>query len=307
VRPGAAAERRVGRRAGDAVTRRARRCRPRRRDDQLVVGHAAHPFFSLPPSSAPRTERSTPAFGGLGRRPPPLQALPPHLPLTRRWAVHDHAWDGRLHAGATGGRGSGSGVGGGGGGGGCGPRSGSAWASSVSRHAQLPHLDARQPLPLGLLSQPRGGGGVAAAAARRVAAVGAVTKDRRYGAQPAGVPSNARGGAPSDHARRRGRWFRPPPSMAWGPAGIGARPTRPPAAACPRPRQRVPPVDAARLSAWGWPVAAAPMVAGAAASAPPPPLVAAAAGTRRAARQPMGKGPRSGAPRAAPRTEARSV
>ena len=227
MRPGAAAERRVGRRAGDAVTRRARRCRPRRRDDQLVVGHAAHPFFSLPPSSAPRTERSTPAFGGLGRRPPPLQALPPHLPLTRRWAVHDHAWDGRLHAGATGGRGSGSGVGGGGGGGGCGPRSGSAWASSVSRHAQLPHLDARQPLPLGLLSQPRGGGGVAAAAARRVAAVGAVTKDRRYGAQPAGVPSNARGGAPSDHARRRGRWFRPPPSMAWGPAGIGARPTLP--------------------------------------------------------------------------------
>jgi len=148
--------RRVGRRAVDVVTGRARRRRPRRRDDQLVVGHAARRFFSRTPSRAPRTTRGTPAFGGWRRRPPPLKALPPRLPPTRRWAVDDHVWDARPHAGATGGRGGGSGGGGcggdgggggGGGGGGCGPRGRGAWASSVCRHAQLPPSDARRPLP----------------------------------------------------------------------------------------------------------------------------------------------------------------
>jgi len=140
--------RRVGRRAGYAITRRARRRRPKRRDVQLVVGLAARPFFQRPPSRAPCTTRGTRACGGWGRRPPPLEALPPRLPPTWPWAVDVHAWDARPHTGATGGRGSGSGGGGGGGdgsggGGGdssgdCRPRGGGAWASSVCRLAQLP-------------------------------------------------------------------------------------------------------------------------------------------------------------------------
>ena len=80
----------------------------------------------------------------------------------------------------------------------------------------------------------------------------------------------------------------PAPPTAWGPAGVWGRPTLPPAAGGPRSRQRVPPIDAARVRAWGRPVAAAPMVASAAPSAPPRQRVR---GGRPASR--WGRGPRS--------------
>ena len=54
-------------------------------------------FSSLPPSLAPRAKRGTPARGGWGGRPPPLAALPPRKPPTRRWAVEDLARDTHTH------------------------------------------------------------------------------------------------------------------------------------------------------------------------------------------------------------------
>jgi len=87
--------------------------------------------LSLAPGRAPRATRGSPARGGWGGRPPPLAALPPRLPPTRRSAVDDRARGARLHAAEGSGRGrgrSGSGRGGSGGRGGRTPRRGGARA-----------------------------------------------------------------------------------------------------------------------------------------------------------------------------------
>jgi len=101
--------------------------------------------------------------GEWGRRRPPLVALLPRLPPTRRWAVDDRAHDALLHATARGGRGRGDGgrAGGrGGGGGGRDPRGGGTRAPSVWRHVQLPPSYKQTRLPLGRRSgrRPRRGG-----------------------------------------------------------------------------------------------------------------------------------------------------
>jgi len=119
-----------------------------------------------------------------------------------------------------------------------------------------------------------------------------------------GAATAARSGAPSGRPRRHHRWLRSRLLTAWRRDGVGSLPTLPLAAGGHRPRRRVRPVDAARVRASVRPVAATPTAAAAAASAPPRPTW-----QRRWARSGRpaggwGRGPRSGAPRAASRTEA---
>jgi len=135
----------------------------------------------------------------------------------------------------------------------------------------------------------------------------AVARDCRGRGRPAGAATAARGGRPSGRPRRRCRWLRPPLPTVWRRDGVGALPTLPLASGGPHPRRRVLLVDAARVRAWGRPVAAAPTAVAAAASAP-----SRFTWKRRRARSgcpasQRGGGPRSGAPRAASRTEASRV
>ncbi|OSX78480.1 hypothetical protein BU14_0108s0027 [Porphyra umbilicalis] len=178
-------------------------------------------------------------------------------------------------------------------GGGCGPRhlAATGWASGGGGFASGGGCGGRDD---GLGGRGVGGdGGVSGPPPRRRPAGGRRHGHPRWGAvrPPTAAPPLAS----------------PPPPTAWRRAGIGALPTLPLAAGGPRPRRRVRPVDAGRVRAWGRPVALAPTAAAAAASASPRPTW-----QRRRARsdRPVGRwggGPRSGAPRAASRTEASRV
>jgi len=139
------------------------------------------------------------------------------------------------------------------------------------------------------------------------AVASAVARDSPGGGWLADGATAARGEAPSGRPLRRRLWHHPPLPTAWRWDEDGALPTLPLAASGPCPRRRVRPVDAARVRAWGRPVAAAPTAAAAAASAPPRP-------TRKRQRAcsghpagRWGRGPRSGVPREASRTAALRV